>query len=228
MKRRQFTGQLAAGAALWICAPQVRAVSLSEADARAGLKAALERGADSAVALLGRTDGFLGNPKVRIALPAGLDHAGTLMRSLGQGDKVDELTTAMNRAAEAAVPQSRQLLRDAVAQMSVSDARKILTGGDTSVTRFFADRTRKPLSAKFLPIVTAQTEKVSLSAKYNAVAGRAAGFGLVKADDANVQRYVTDKALDGLYLMIGEEERRIRRDPIGTGNDLLKKVFGPR
>ncbi len=226
MKRRQFTGHLAAGAALWLCAAQVRALSLSDADARAGLKAALERGAAAAVDLLGRTDGFLGNPKVRIPLPSGLDSAAKLLRGIGQGQQVDELVTAMNRAAEAAVPQSRQLLSDAVARMSVNDAKKILTGGDTSVTRFFADKTRKPLGVSFLPIVTEQTEKVALAEKYNAVAGKAAGFGLVRKEDANVQEYVTGKALDGLYLMIGEEEKKIRRDPVGTGSDLLKKVFG--
>jgi len=226
MDRREFTGRLAAGAALWVCAAQARALSLTDADARAGLKAALERGAAAAVNLLGRTDGFLGNPKVRIPLPAGLDSAAKLLRGIGQGDQVDELVTAMNRAAEAAVPQSKQLLSDAVAQMSVADAKKILTGGDTSVTEFFAAKTRKPLGVKFLPIVTEQTEKVDLADKYNAVAGKAAGFGLVKKDDANVQKYVTGKTLDGLYLMIGEEEKKIRRDPVGTGSELLKKVFG--
>lgn len=226
MDRRQFTGHLAAGAVLWIWAAQARALSLSDADARAGLKAALERGADAAVSLLGRPDGFLGNPKVRIPLPSGLDRAAKLLRGIGQGQQVDELVTAMNRAAEAAVPQSRQLLAEAVSTMSVSDAKKILTGGDTSVTKFFADKTRKPLGAKFLPIVTEQTEKVALADKYNAVAGKASGFGLVKKEDANVQQYVTGKALDGLYFMIGEEEKKIRRDPVGTGSDLLKKVFG--
>ncbi|MBA2722123.1 MAG: DUF4197 domain-containing protein [Methylibium sp.] len=226
MDRRQFTGQLAAGVALWVWAAQARALSLTDADARAGLKAVLERGATAAVSLLGRTDGFLGNPKVRIALPSGVDSAAKLLRGIGQGQKVDELVTAMNRAAEAAVPQSRQLLSDAVARMSVTDAKKILTGGDTSVTQFFADKTRKPLGATFLPIVTEQTEKVALADKYNAVAGRAAGFGLLNRNDANIQQYVTGKTLDGLYLMIGEEEKKIRRDPVSTGSDLLKKVFG--
>ncbi|ABM93281.1 DUF4197 domain-containing protein [Methylibium petroleiphilum] len=226
MDRREFTGQLVAGMALWICAAQARALSLSDADASAGLKAALERGAEVAVSLLGKTDGFLGNPKVRIPLPSGLDSAAKLMKSLGQGKKVDELVTAMNRAAEAAVPESKQLLSNAVKQMSVDDAKKILTGGDTSVTNFFAEKTRMPLGEKFLPIVTRQTEKVDLANKYNAVAAKASGFGLVKKADANVQQYVTGKALDGLYLMIGEEEKKIRQDPVGTGSAILKKVFG--
>jgi hypothetical protein len=115
---------------------------------------------------------------------------------------------------------------DAVRSLTVADAVKIVRGNDTSVTQYFSTRTRAPLGEKFLPIVTAATEKVSLADKYNAVAGRASGFGLVKKEDANVQVYVTRKALDGLYWMIGEEEKKIRRDPVGTGSDILRKVFG--
>ena len=226
MDRRQFTGQLAFGAGLWVWAARSQALALSDADATAGLKAALQRGAEVAVSLLGKADGFLGNPKVKIPLPSGLDSAAKVMRGMGQGAQVDELVTAMNRAAEAAVPESKQLLSDAVSHMTVSDAKKILNGGETSVTRFFADKTRKPLGEKFLPIVTVQTEKVSLAQKYNAVAGQASGFGLVKKEDANVQQYVTGKTLDGLYYMIGEEEKKIRKDPVGTGSELLTKVFG--
>lgn len=229
MNRREFTAGLGAGAALWIWAARAQAqslASLTNADASAGLKAALERGAAAAVDLLGRADGFLGNPKVRIPLPGALEKGAKLLRSLGQGAKVDELETAMNRAAESAVPEARPLLTNAVKRMTVSDAKKILAGGDTSVTNFFADKTRQPLSAKFLPIVTRATEKVSLAEKYNAVAGKGVGLGIVKKEDANVQQYVTGKALDGLYLMIGEEEKKIRQDPVGTGSAILKKVFG--
>ncbi len=225
MDRRDFSAGTAA-LALWIVWAEARAWSLSDADASAGLKEALSRGAASAVGLLGRPDGFLGNPKVKIPLPGALESGAKLLRTLGQGDKVEELVTAMNRAAESAVPEAQPLLTDAVKSMTVEDARKILTGGDTSVTQFFAGKTRKPLGEKFLPIVTKATEKVSLAEKYNAVAGKGVGFGLVKKEDANVQQYVTGKALDGLYFMIGEEEKKIRKDPVGTGSDILKKVFG--
>jgi hypothetical protein len=132
----------------------------------------------------------------------------------------------MNRAAEAAVPEAKALLVNAVKAMSVEDGRQILTGGDNSATQFFATKTRAPLGVKFLPIVTKATEKVSLADKYNKVAGQAASLGLVGRDDANIQSYITGKALDGLYLVIGEEERKIRKDPIGTGSAILKKVFG--
>jgi hypothetical protein len=203
-----------------------RAAGLSEGDAALGVRAALERGAVSAVGLLGRNGGFLDNPKVRIPLPGFLNDAAQLLKFTGQQKRVDELVTAMNRAAEAAVPQGKALLVNAVKAMSVEDARQIITGGDNSVTQFFAAKTREPLGATFLPIVTKATEKVKLADKYNSVAAKAAGLGLLSRDDANIQQYVTGKTLDGLYLMIGEEERKIRQDPIGTGSAILKKVFG--
>ena len=231
MDRRQFnsTSVSALGILFWATCQQAYALSLadiSNAQATQGLKAALEKGAQSAVSLLGRPDGFLGNAKVRIPLPGYLENASQLLKTLGQGQRVQELVTAMNRAAEAAVPMAKDMLVGAVRAMNVSDAKKILTGGDNSVTSFFAEKTRAPLSVKFLPVVTKATEKVGLAAKYNAVAGKAAGFGLVKKEDANIQQYVTGKALDGLYLMIGEEEKKIRQDPVGTGSAVIAKVFG--
>jgi hypothetical protein len=228
MQRRKFTsGALAASILAGFQLPARASLqSLTETDAATGIRAALERGAVAAVGLLGRTDGFLGNPKVRIELPGFLNDAARFLKATGQQRRVDELITAMNRAAEAAVPQARTLLVNAVKNMSVEDARNILTGGDDSATQFFAGKTREPLSQKFLPIVTKATEKVSLADKYNAVAGKASSFGLLRKDQANVQEYVTGKALDGLYLIIGEEERKIRQDPVGTGSAILKKVFG--
>ena len=110
--------------------------------------------------------------------------------------------------------------------MSVSDARGIVAGGPDSVTKFFASKTRAPLGERFLPIVKRETAKVDLAARFNAVAGKAAGMGLIKGDDANIESYVTGKALDGLYVMIGEEEKKIRADPLGTGSAILARVFG--
>lgn len=203
-----------------------RAANLTEADAATGIRAALERGALSAVALLGKSDGFLANPKVRIPLPGYLEDAGKLLRKLGQGKRVDELVTSMNRAAEQAVPEAKSLLVQAAKGISVDDALRIVRGGDTSVTDYFAVKTRTPLGERFLPIVTRATERLALAEKYNEVADRASRFGLVKPEDANLQQHVTAKALDGLYLMIGEEERKIRRDPVATGSAILRKVFG--
>jgi hypothetical protein len=199
---------------------------LSDADAGSGLKLALTRGAEAAVDLLGRNDGFLGNPRVRIPLPGYLEDAAKLLRTFGQGKRVDELVTAMNRAAEQAVPLAKGLLVDAVKTMSVADAKGILVGGETSVTDFFAQKTRTPLAERFLPVVTQATEKVGLAKSYDRFAGKAASLGLLKQEDADLAHYVTGKTLDGLYLMIGEEEKKIRRDPIATGSELLEKVFG--
>jgi len=231
MDRRKFSsatlalpGLLALSA--WQPALALSLADLTDTEASQGLKAALEKGALAAVSGLGRTDGFLGNPKVRIPLPGFLEDGAKLLKSLGQGKRVDELLTAMNRAAESAVPMARDLLVNAVRTMNVADARRILTGGDTSVTAFFAEKTRDPLAVKFLPVVTQATEKVGLADKYNQVAAKAMSFGLVKKEDANIQQYVTRKSLDGLYLMIGEEEKKIRQDPMGAGSAILKKVFG--
>ena len=221
MQRRLILA--ATPALLWAPA---RAASLTESDANAGIRGALERGATAAVGLLGKPDGFLGNPLVKIELPGYLKDAAKLLRATGQGAKLDELVTAMNRAAEAAVPAAKPLLIKAVKDMSVEDGLKILKGGDDAATQFFAAKTREPLAQQFLPIVTQATEKVSLADKYNAVAKKAGSFGLVKGDEANIQQYVTSRALDGLYRLIGEEEKKIRQDPIGTGSAILKKVFG--
>jgi hypothetical protein len=228
MQRRKFTSAASAAAVLAVVGAPARASlqSLTEGDAAAGIRTALERGAVAAVGLLGKTDGFLGNPSVRIELPGFLNDAARFLKAAGQQRRLDELVTAMNRAAEAAVPEAKTLLVNAVKSMSVEDGRRILTGGDDAATQFFAGKTREPLSVKFLPIVTRATQKVALADKYNAVAGRASSLGLLKKEDANVQRYVTTRALDGLYLMIGEEERKIRQDPIGTGSAILKRVFG--
>ena len=228
MQRRKFTSGVVSAGGLWALAAWLpaHAEGITESDAALGVRAALERGAASAVALLGKNGGFLDNPKVRIPLPGFLNEAAKVLKYTGQQQRIDELVTAMNRAAEAAVPQAKALLVNAVKAMSVDDGKQILTGGDNAVTNFFAGKTRAPLSVTFLPIVTRATEKVALADKYNAVAGKAAGLGLLKKDDANIQLYVTGKALDGLYLMIGEEERKIRRDPIGTGSAILQKVFG--
>jgi len=225
MRRRQFASALSLLAFAASARAQLLA-GITDAEAGSGLKGALEKGALAAVQLLGRPDGFLGNPQVRIPLPGYLKDAARILSALGQGRQVEELELAMNRAAEAAVPLAKKLLLDAVRSMTVTDARNILTGGDTSVTQFFAGRTREPLSGQFLPVVRRATAKVQLAQKYDRVAQKALGFGLVKPEDASIDHYVTRKALDGLYFVIGEEEKKLRRDPVGSGSALLSKVFG--
>jgi len=231
MQRRQFTPALAAlvlarASCLALLGQAANAFALDEGEAASGVRAALERGADSAVATLGKPGGFLDDPRVRIQLPSGLKGAASMLRAIGQQQRVDDLVNSMNRAAESAVPEAKPLLLNAVRAMSVEDAVKIVRGSDTSVTDFFAAKTRVPLGEKFLPIVTAETQKVSLAAKYDAVASKGSAFGLVKPEDANVEQYVTRKALDGLFFMIGQEEKKIRADPVATGSAILKAVFG--
>ena len=231
MLRRQFNTAANAAISLVLVSAWPRAqaqglAGISNADATFGLKFALESGAAAAVGLLARPDGFLSNPKVRIPLPDFLQNAAKLLKALGQRAQVEELETAMNRAAEAAVPMARDLLVNAVKAMSITDAKRILLGGETSVTQFFEEKTRTPMAAKFLPIVVRATETVDLAEKYNRVVAQASRTGLVKAEDASIAHYVTRKALDGLYLMIAEEEKKIRQNPLATGSAILGKVFG--
>lgn len=218
------------GALLLLAVTRVHAqgvlAQLTERDATAGLRAALERGASVAVALLGKTDGFWANETLRIALPEWLHESERLMRMVGYGKDLDELHLGINRAAEQAVPAAKPLLVNAVRAMSVQDAKGILTGGEDSVTRFFENRTRTGLQQRFQPIVGGVTKKIGLARRYDRLVDRVAAVGLVKPDDAKIEPYATTKALDGLFVVIGEEERKIRSNPIGTGSAILKKVFG--
>jgi hypothetical protein len=199
---------------------------LSNKDAAAGLKQALIKGSQAAVASLGKQDGFLKNERVKIPLPESLRKVEGLMRGLGMGKYADELVTTMNRAAESAVVEAKPLLVNAVKNMSVQDAKAILGGGQDAATQYFRRTTSAPLTDKFLPIVAKATQKVKLADKYNAFAGKAARFGLVDAKDADLNSYVTRKTLDGLYLMIADEEMRIRQDPVGAASGIISKVFG--
>jgi hypothetical protein len=199
---------------------------ISNQDANAGLKAALEKGSQVAIANLGKPDGFFGNQAVKIGLPDSLKRYEKLMRQFGMGKYADELVLTMNRAAEAAVPQAKPLFLDAVKKMTLQDAKGILTGGNTAGTEYFKRATSEPLRAKFLPIVAQATKKVKVAEKYNEFAGKGAKFGLLKKEDASLDGYVTQKALDGLFYMVAEEEKRIRANPLQAGSDLLKRVFG--
>lgn len=199
---------------------------LTNAEAGNGLRAALERGAESAVGKLGVNNGFLSNDKVKINLPGSLDKVQSILRMTGQGPKMDELVVSMNHAAESAVPLAKPLLMDAIKSMSVSDAKAILSGGDTSVTDFFRTKTAAQLKDQFKPAVKVVTDRAGLSEKYNRIMTPAAEYGIVPAQQATVEAYVTDRAVDGLFVMIAEEEKAIRQDPVGTGSKVLAQVFG--
>lgn len=208
---------------------QVHAAGLdliSNKDAAGSLKDALATSAKQAVSKLGRENGYLGNPKIKIPLPPGLDQAEGLMRTFGMGSYADELVTTMNRAAEKAAPEAKDLLLGAVKKMTVDDAKGILTGGNDAATQYFRKNTEAALTARFLPIVTRTTEKLKLAQKYDQFAGKAAKVGLVSEKDARLEDYVTRKALDGLYLTMAEEEKAIRANPLQAGTSLAQKVFG--
>ena len=221
---RRFLGMLA-----WIffCAPAAAQLEgISNTEAIGGLKQALTDGSVAAVAGLGVENGFFGNPKVKIPLPPSLQRIESALRFAGMQKQADELVLSMNRAAEAAVPEAKQLLLDAVKKMSVQDAKAILTGGDTAATDYFRRATQTQLTQRFLPIVKQQTDRVGLAQQYNSLAGQGAMFGLVEKEQATVEGYVTQKALDGLYLMIAEQEKAFRRNPVGASSDIVRKVFG--
>lgn len=199
---------------------------VSSADAASGVREALARGADYAVSSLGQKNGFLGNSKVRIPLPGYLQKAEGALRMFGFGKQVDQFEETMNHAAENAVAEAKPILVDSIRKMTLQDAKAILTGGDDSVTQFFRRSSSDKLEARFMPIVKGETRKLQLAEQYNAFAGKAVSTGLIDAKNADLDTYVTHKAMDGLFLMIAEEEKKLRADPIGTGSAILKRVFG--
>jgi hypothetical protein len=199
---------------------------ISNRDAINGLKEALTRGSHAAVARLGVENGFFGNDRVKIPLPPSLRRLEAVMRSIGMDAHADELVLRMNRAAEAAVPEARTLLVDAAKRMSVQDAKGILTGGEDAATQYFKRTTSEPLARRFQPIVRKAMRKVKLAEKYNEIAASGAKLGLVKEEDAQLDDYVTRKALDGLFVAIAEEEKKIRQNPADAASAILRKVFG--
>ncbi len=214
---------------LFASIPMVAAAGLADItnkDAVAGLKEALTRGSQAAVQQLAAENGFFNNASVKIPLPESLQKVEGMMRSLGMGKYADELVLRMNRAAEAAVPEAKALLVNAVKQMSVEDAKGILTGGNDAATQYFRRTTSDPLAQKFQPIVKKSMAKVKLAEKYDQFADKGARFGLISKEDANLENYITRKSLDGLYLMMAEEEKKIRADPVGSASNIIRKVFG--
>ncbi len=199
--------------------------SFSNKDQTTSLKQALTQGAETAVTSLAKENGYLGNDKVRIPLPDSLQKTDKLMRKFGMSKYADELITSMNRAAEAAVPEAKTLLVGAVKKMSVTDAKGILTGGDNAATQYFRTNTETALAAKFKPIVQQAMQKVKIAEKYDRFASKGTKFGLVDERDAKLDDYITRKAMDGLFVMMAEQEKAIRANPLQATGSLAKKVF---
>jgi hypothetical protein len=200
--------------------------TLTEQEAGGGLREALTQGVGKAVGQLSLKDGFFGSGKVKIPLPPTLEKAAGTMRKMGMGKDADRLVKTMNRAAESAVVEAKPILLEGVKKMTLSDAKTILKGPDDSATQYFRKTCGEDIAQKFLPKVKEATQRVKLAGDYNRFAGPASKLGLIDKQDADLDSYVTRKAVDGLFYMIAQEEKAIRADPVGQTSKLLKKVFG--
>ncbi|MDB5804786.1 MAG: hypothetical protein JWN73_2108 [Betaproteobacteria bacterium] len=226
--RRRALLWLPAAAGILIM-PRAWALSLadiSNQDAIAGLKGALSSSTAAAIGKLGVDGGFWNNPKVKIPLPEYLEKASGIMNAMGMRKQLDDLHEQINHAAEKAVVEAKPIFVNAVKAMSVQDAKGIISGGNTSGTEFFKNKTTDTLKQKFLPVVTAVTQRIGLAQKYNELAARGSQFGLVRGDNAKVETYVTAKSLDGLFTMMADEEKAIRANPVAAGSSIVSKVFG--
>jgi hypothetical protein len=199
--------------------------AVTSQDAAAGLRGAIAQGVNKAIGMLGAPNGFLANARYTIPLPPALERAEQALRLVGMSGEADQLKTAMNHAAEMAVADARPVFTQAVRRMTIRDAKGILTGGDDAATQYFRQATSATLASRFKPIVARETAKVRLGSLYDEYAGKASRLGLLKSEDANLDDYVTHRALDSLFGAIGEEERAIRKDPAGQASALVRKVF---
>jgi hypothetical protein len=199
---------------------------LSDAKIGSGLKEALKVGAEKAVNLTGKTDGYFLNQMIKILMPEKLKTFEKGLRAVGYGSQVDEFVLSMNRAAEKAAPAAKQIFWDAVGEMTFDDARKILSGSDTAATEYFKAKTTDRLAATFKPVVDKSMNEVGETRQYNELVGRYERIPFVKKESFDLDQYVVTKALDGLFYMVGEEEKKIRKNPAARTTELLKEVFG--
>jgi hypothetical protein len=198
---------------------------MGDAKIASGLKQALQVGAENAVKLTGKTDGYYRNQAIKILLPKDLQSLEKGLRVVGAGAKIDEFELSMNRAAENAAPAAKKIFIDAISKMSMQDARKILSGGDTAATDYFKSKTTAQLTAAFRPIVEKSMEKFSVTQQFRALAGQVQSIPFAKSPSLDINQYVVSKALEGLFFMLGEEEKKIRTDPAARVTSLLKEVF---
>jgi RNA binding exosome subunit len=191
-----------------------------------GLKEALSIGTENAVKAVSKTNGYFGNQMVKILLPDKLQKVADAVAKLGFQEQVDSFILSMNRAAEAAAPKATALFVEAIKAMSFEDARKILQGGDTAATQYFKGKTSKKLYDEFKPVVTTNMNKVGVTKAYKDMVAPYESLPFTSKESVDLDHYVTNKALDGLFLMIGQEEKKIRTNPAARVTDLLKTVFG--
>lgn len=201
---------------------------LSDVKIGSGLKEALQIGTENAVSLTGKTDGYFLNQVIKILMPEKLKTFEKGLRAVGYGPQVDEFVLSMNRAAEKAAPAAKQIFWDAIGEMTFDDARKILSGNETAATQYFKDKTTNKLTATFKPVVSKSMDEVGVTRQYKELTGRYESIPFVKKESFDLDQYVVTKALDGLFHMVGEEEKKIRKNPAARTTDLLKEVFGSK
>jgi hypothetical protein len=198
---------------------------LSDAKIGSGLKEALRVGTETAVSLTGKTDGYFANQAIKILMPSQLETADKGLRMVGYGPQLDEFVLSMNRAAEAAAPGAKKIFGDAIGAMSIEDARKIWSGGDNAATQYFKSKTSDQLTAAFKPVVDKALNQVGVTRQYKELLGRAQSIPFMKTESLDIDRYVLGKSLDGLFHVLGEQEKQIRTNPAARTTELLKDVF---
>jgi hypothetical protein len=199
---------------------------LSDVKIGSGLKEALKIGTENAVKLTGQADGYFLNQAIKILMPEKLQKVEQGLRLIGYGSQVDEFVLSMNRAAERAAPAAKQIFWDAIGEMTIDDARKILSGHETAATDYFKGKTTNKLTTAFRPVVDKAMNEVGVTRRYKELVGRYEAIPFVKKETYDIDGYVVTKALDGLFYVVGEEEKKIRKDPAARVTDLLKEVFG--
>lgn len=199
---------------------------LSDAKIGSGLKEALKIGTENTVNLTGKTDGYLMNQAIKILMPEKLHTLEKGLRVVGYGPQVDEFVLSMNRAAEKAAPFAKQIFWDAIGEMTFEDARKILSGHETAATDYFKGKTTDKLTVVFKPIVDKAMDEVGVTHQYKELVGRFHAIPFVKSETFDIDQYVVTKAFDGLFHVLGEEEKKIRTNPAARVTDLLREVFG--
>jgi hypothetical protein len=204
---------------------QLGQLTLSDARIADGLKETLRVGTNNAVKLVGREGGYFNNEAIKILMPKNLRMFETGLRAIGYGPKVDELVLSMNRAAEKAAPRAKKIFWNAILQMSIDDARQILSGGDTAATEYFQGATSEELTAEFKPVVQQTMDQVGVTRQYRELLGRYKNIPFANSPKLDINNYVVTKSLDGLFYMVGEEEKKIRKNPAARVTDLLKQVF---
>jgi hypothetical protein len=199
---------------------------LTDQKITSGLKEALRVGTDNTVKSTGREDGYFGNQAIKILMPEDLRTLEKGLRAVGYDDQVDDFILSMNRAAERAAPQAKDIFWDAILEMSFDDARRIWSGNETAATDYFKEKTSDRLTEAFRPIVADAMNEVGVTQQYKELVGRAERIPFLRFESLDVDEYVVGKALDGLFHVLGEEERKIRREPAARVTQLLKDVFG--